>query len=133
MSSRIIGFQALALAAAFMPALASAQTLFKALGFLDIFMGLFLTVAICMFVGALILYFTRYGTFHREDAYPFMQSSIAIVFVLIVILALVRFLREHTTGTLYVIGAVILLFGGWLVMKVFKGEKKKQDGGNRRP
>lgn len=122
---RAIGF--LAAATALMPVTAFGMTINTLLGYLDIFVGLFLAVSIIMFVGALITYFSRYGTPRRADAFPFMEWSITIVFVLIVILALVHFLRDHTKITLFILAVIIFLFIAKFVMSVLKESAKKEE------
>ena len=123
-SHRIIGLEVLALGVALLPAPASALSLVQALGFLDIFIGLFLTVSIVMFVGALIVYFTRYGTMHRENTFPYMQASITIVFVLIVLLALIHYFQRHTETLRYIVGIIILILVVMLIAHLSVGNEE---------
>ena len=110
--------------AIFAPQAAHAQSVSKILGYLEIFVGLFLTASIIIFVGAVIVYFTRYGTPRRGDVFPFMEWAIAIVFVLIVLLGLIEFFREHTKTALYVLG-VIFFFLFVKILMVAAREKSK--------
>ncbi|OGG70570.1 hypothetical protein A3F27_02950 [Candidatus Kaiserbacteria bacterium RIFCSPHIGHO2_12_FULL_53_13] len=110
------------------PNLAFAQSVLRTLGYLDIFIGLFLAVSIVMFVGAFIVYFVRYGTMHREEMFKYMQWSISILFVLSVLLALIRFFQRHTSAMLYFlsVAAFILLTILIIYISAKKGEKKKE-------
>ena len=113
-----------------MPKLAFAVTLNRVLGYLDIFVGLFLTASIIMFFGALLTYFTRYGTPRRAEVFPFMEWAIAIVFFLIILLALINFFQNHTTAALYVLGGVMFLLFVKLIISAAQAkaaaEKKKE-------
>ena len=111
------------------PSSALALSLSKAFGYLDIFVGLFLTASIIMFAGALLVYFTRYGTPRRADAFPFMEGAIAIVFVLIVLLALVHYFQKHTNAALYVLGVILFILLAKLLMSVIGSKKAKAPAG----
>ena len=115
------------------PQAAYALSVSKILGYLEIFIGLFLTVSIILFVGALIVYFTRYGTPRRADVFPYMEWAIAIVFVLIVLLGLIKFFREHTKTALYVLSAIFLFLLVILLMKASKGGGKSGTGADPNP
>lgn len=91
------------------PAVAFAQSIARALGYLDIFIGLFLAVSIVMFVGAFIVYLVRYGTAHREEMFEYMHWSIAILFVISVLLALIHFFQSHTSAVIYLVGIIAFL------------------------
>lgn len=107
------------------PQFAFAMSLHQLFGYLDIFIGLFLTISIVMFAGALLTYFTRYGTPRRAEVFPYMEWSIAIVFVLIVLLALIHFFQKHTNTALYILGGIlfILFVALWISVASKKEEK----------
>lgn len=112
-----------------MPQLVFALSLNKILGYLEIFVGLFLTASIIMFAGALLTYFTRYGTPRRADVFPYMEWAIAIIFVLIVLLGIIEFFQEHTTAALYTLGVIIFFVLVVLIMKFAATEKPKEQIG----
>lgn len=120
------------IAAVFFPFTASALALNQVLGFFNIVVGLFLTAAIVSFGAGLILYWTRYGTWPREDAFPFMTFGITILFVLSVLLAIIHFLVQNTSTALYIIAVVIFFCLAGIIlffMKAGGGGKKDDKGG----
>lgn len=121
----------LALASLFLPDVSFAFTLSQVLGYFNIVIGLFLAASVISYAAGMILWATRYGTWHREDAFPFMQFGITTLFVLSVLLALINWLLKHTSTTLYVLAFIVLLLcGAWLV-SVFKS--KEESPGPPRP
>lgn len=119
-------------AVACVPEFAFAQTVSQVFGYLDIFIGIFLTVSVIMFVAALVVYFVRYGTMHREEMFPYMQGAITILFVLSVLLALIRFFQKNTAVALYILGFIVLVVIVIFIIR-FSGvdkEKEKEGGGH---
>lgn len=123
---------ALSLAVIFMPFAARALALDQVLGFFNIVVGLFLTASVISFGAGLILYWTRYGTWMREQAFPFMSFGVTILFVLSVLLAIIHFVVRNTSTALYVLSVVALLSLGGLFAFLLKGSGKKEDSDRRR-
>ncbi|MDO8482126.1 MAG: hypothetical protein Q7S75_03530 [bacterium] len=132
--SKINGIRLCALGVMCLPLAASALALNQVLGFFNIVVGLLLTASVISFGAGLILYMTRYGTWPREDAFPFMSFAITILFVISVLLAIIHFVVRHTSTALYVL-AVIVFFclAGIILFLVKSGGKKeeKRPGGPR--
>lgn len=128
MPFRVIKNWVLVPAILFMPALSFAQDVKRVLGYLDIFIGLFLAASVIMFTGALIVYFIRYGTAHREDVFPYMYWAITILFVVSVLLGFIHFFQKYTSALLYLLSIIVFILLAWLIIYVSaqKGEKKEK-------
>ena len=92
------------------PSFVFAQTLFQVAGILNIFVGLMATAAVLTFAAGLGYYFARLGLDSRKVGLHIMEWGVALVFVLIVLLALVRFVRLYTETVLAVISFGVLIF-----------------------
>ncbi|HXK38786.1 MAG TPA: hypothetical protein VJ043_01715 [Candidatus Paceibacterota bacterium] len=122
-----ISTTAAALAVMFMPLSASALTIAQALGFFNILIGLLLTAAVISFGAGLVLYWTRYGTWPREEAFPFMSLAVTILFVVSALLAIIHFIVQNTSTALYIV-AVIAFFGlAGIILFLVKSGKKKEE------
>ena len=122
-----IWLRAIAVAVPVLPAVAGAFTLNQVLGFFNIIVGLFLTVAILSFGVGMILYMTRYGTWPREEAFPFMQFGITVLFVLSVLIALIHYFTKNTEQILYIISILVFICLGGLLLYAFKDRAEKKD------
>lgn len=129
MKMRVIGFLIPAVMCA--PTVAAAQTVSQVFGYLNVFVGIFFTASILMFTAALIVYFIRYGTMHREEMFPYMQGAITILFVLSVLLALIRFFQKNTATVLYILGFIVLVAIVIFIIRFSGSEKEKKEGGRR--
>ena len=130
MLSELVGLEALAVALTLLPGSVSALSLVQTLGFLDIFIGLFLTLSMVLFVAGLVIYFTRYGTVHRADAFKYTQWAIALLFVIIVVLGLVHGFQLHPVVLRYVVGVILFLIIIGILMHLLSssgGEKGKEE------
>lgn len=124
--SNIKYLRALALGSLFFPSVTSAFTLAQVLGYIDIVIGLFLAASVISYAGGMILWATRYGTWAREDAFPFLQFGITTLFVISVLLALIHWFLKHTSTILYVISFIFVILCGVLVMHSVRGKKKEE-------
>lgn len=90
------------------------------LGLFNIFVGLMLTASILLMVGGFIAWFVRLGTWptYRTEAVEYMKWGVAILFVLVVLLAAVTFVQEHTQEAMFVAGTLFVALVIWLVLKV---------------
>ncbi|MDO8562152.1 MAG: hypothetical protein Q7S05_05045 [bacterium] len=127
-----ISVSILALSVFALPLSASALAVAQVLGFFNIVVGLLLVASVISFGAGIVLYATRYGTWPREEAFPFMSLGITILFVVSVLLALIHFFVDHTAATLYVL-AVIAFFclAGIILFLVKAGKKKEEKRGGR--
>lgn len=115
----------MAAATVILPWTAGAFTLSQVLGYLNIVIGLFLTASVVSYAAGMILWATRYGTWPRDAAFPFLQFGITTLFVLSVLLALINWLLKHTSTTLYVISFILVILCGILVMRSVRGKKQE--------
>ena len=109
-----------------MPNVTSAFTLSQVLGYFNIVIGLFLTASVLSYAIGVIIWATRYGTWPREEGFPFMQFGITTLFVLSVLLALINWLLKHTSTTLYVISFILVVLCGIFILYAVRGKKKEE-------
>lgn len=133
MSSQITILRVMAALSLLAPWTAGAFTLSQVLGYLNIVIGLFLTVSIISYSTGMVIYWTRYGTWPREEGFPFMQFGITTLFVLSVLLALVHFVLKYTSTALYILSFVALLLCVILLTRVFRGKKEDKGAGRQGP
>ena len=127
LTTKINLIRGLSTAVSLLPLSASALALNQVLGFFNIVVGLLLTASVVSFAGGLILYWTRYGTWPREDAFPFMSFGITILFVISALLAIIHAVVQNTSTALYVIAVVIFFCLAGIIlffMKAGGGDKK---------
>src|SRR3989344_3421566 len=112
------------------PSIVDAQTLFQVAGILNIFVGLMATAAILTFAAGLGYYFARLGLEGRKVGLHIMEWGVALVFVLIVLLALVRFVRLHIETVLAIVSFVVLIsIIIALIHFAAAGKEKKEERG----
>lgn len=113
----------------FAPNSASALTFLSAAELFNIFVGLMLTAALLLFFGGLWVYFTRLGTWpnNRDQALKVMEWGVAVLFTLIIILAIAQFFQRYPkVMSMLVAGIVILVVIGvifWIATA--KAEKEE--------
>jgi cytochrome bd-type quinol oxidase subunit 2 len=127
MPCRIFGLQMLAIATVLLPNAASAMTLVQFFGFLNIFVGVFLTLALILYGAAVIVYFTRYGTPHRDESLKLIEFGLTILFILIILLGVVQYFQSHPGNMTYIVGTIIFLLVIWLIIYAYSGGGK-EDG-----
>lgn len=112
-----------------LPGEASAQTLSSVAGVFNIFVGLMLVAAFLLFFGGLALWGIRLGTFptHRDQAIRLMQWAVAILFVLVVLLAVAQFVQTHTATAATVLGFVIVALVAWGIFTVASAPAEEED------
>ncbi len=125
-----------ALFVAMAPAVASAQTLSKTVGFFNVFVGLMLTVAILTYGTGFIVWVVRLGTWptYRTEAIKIMEWSVVILFVLVVLLGIVQFFQAHPRAAAYTVSAIVILLivAAILFLAAKGGEKAEKKEENRR-
>ncbi|MDO8522161.1 MAG: hypothetical protein Q7S08_02650 [bacterium] len=127
MLRNVIKLQTLATVAIFIPGTASAMTLVRFFGFLNIFVGLFLTLALILYGAAVIVYFTRYGTPHRDESLKLVEVGLTILFILIVMLGIVQYFQSHPGNMAYIIGTIVFVLVIGLVIYAYSGGKEKKE------
>lgn len=100
------------------------------LGLFNIFVGLMLVASFLLMGGGFIAWFVRLGTnlTYRDEAIMYMKWGVTIMFVLVVLLAFVKFVQEHTAGAMFLLGIVVVLAVIWLVLKVATAPKEEEGG-----
>lgn len=85
-------------------------TLPQFLGLFNIIAGLMLTLSILLLGAGIIMWFARLGTTstYRGEAIDVMMWAVGILFTLILMLLLVRFIQDHTANAMYILGFIII-------------------------
>jgi cytochrome bd-type quinol oxidase subunit 2 len=125
MSRRIFGLQAFSAATLLLPSAASAMTLVQFFGFLNVLVGLFLTLALILYGAAVIVYFTRYGTPHRMESLTLVEAALSILLILIVVLGIVQYFQAHPGNMVYILGTIVFVLVVGLIIYAYSGEKKE--------
>lgn len=106
----------------------------QVLGFFNLVAGLMLTASVLLFIGGFAVYLVRLGTWptYRDEAVKAMEWGVAVLFVLVVLLAVQQFLSTHllaavTLAALAVIGIVV-----WVLIKDATEAPPPVRGGNGR-
>ena len=123
-----MSLQGLAVAVALLPGTASAMTLVQFFGFLNIFVGLFLTLALILYGAAVIIYVTRFGCPNRMESLDLIEWALTILFVLIVVLGVVQYFQSHPANMMYIIGVIVFLLIVGLIIYAYSGGEKKTQG-----
>lgn len=111
-------------------ALAQVNTTSQIAGLFNIFVGLLLTVAMLTYAVGLIMWFVRLGTWptYRTEAIKIMEWSVAQLFVLVVLLAIVQFFQRHPQAAMYVLSFIVVV--GIIAMAIYiashSGEEKEE-------
>src|SRR3990167_8019990 len=110
------------------PLSVSAQTLFQVTGVLNIFVGLLVVAAFVAFGTGLVYYLAHLELEKRIHGIHIMEWGVSIVFVLIVLLAVAKFVREYTSIVIGIVSVVMFLLlviaGTYTVASGHKKEKK---------
>lgn len=107
---------------------ASGMTLVKFFGFLNVFVGIFLTLAIILYGAAFIIYVTRFGCPNRMESLDLIEWALSILFVLIVVLGIVQYFQRHPANMLYIIGTIVFVLAVGLIIYAYSGGAKKPAG-----
>ena len=112
-----------------LPGIASAQTLSSVAGVFNIFVGLMLVAAFLLFFGGLVVWFMRLGTWptYRDEAIRYMEWAVAILFMLVVLLAIEQFVQDHTAVASTVLGFIIVGLVAWVVFTVATAESPSEE------
>ncbi len=114
------------------PFLAGAQAMAQVVGFFNVFVGLMLTAALITYAIGVGMWATRLGSWpsYRTEAIVIMEWSVAILFVLVILLSIVQFFQNYPRIASYVFTTIFLLIVvvGIVIIATAKGkdEEKKQ-------
>ena len=111
----------------------AAESLTQAVGLFNIFVGLMLVASLLAYGISFVVWVTRLGNWpsYRTTAIHIGEWAIVIIFVLVVMLMIVQFFRDHPhtaaviTGTL----VVLLVFGIVMYLTIISGDKEEKDRG----
>lgn len=108
----------------------SAQTLTQAVGLFNIFVGLMLVAALLTYGVGFVIWVTRLGTWpsYRTEGIKVMEWSVVILFVLVVLLMVVQFFRDHPAAATYAVAAILLALFAWAILAIVKQSAKKEEG-----
>jgi len=113
------------------PQSALALSLVEVAELFNIFVGFMLTASLLVFFVGLWVYFTRLGTWpsNRDQGIKIMEWGVALLFVLVVILAVVQFFQKYPKAATAIVASVALLLFIGLVfyVAVNTGAKKKEE------
>ena len=86
----------------------------------NIFTGLMLTTGIMVFLGGLMGYFARLGTWpsYRDKSLRVMEWGVVILFVLVVILGIVHYFETYPVVTSTVVAIIIIIWLAVTIMRV---------------
>jgi VIT1/CCC1 family predicted Fe2+/Mn2+ transporter len=127
-------FRLLPLAAFAVPAVVFAQVgaVSRVVGIFNVMVGLMLTVALLTYGIGFIMWVIRLGTWptYRTDAIRALEWSVATLFTLVVLLAIVQFFQRHPYEATYVLSAIVIILIIWIIVYLIAhsgGEEKKEE------
>lgn len=111
---------ALVMGTMLLPTIASAQVLSRVAGVFNIVVGLMLVAAFLTYGTGIILWFTRLGVWpsYRDEAIAILEWAVAIMFMLVVLLAIVHFIQAYAVAASFVFGVIIVLGVIWLILTI---------------
>jgi len=99
-------------------------------GLFNIVVGLMLAMSIVLMGGGFVVWLVRLGTYptYRTEGIVLMQWSVAILFVIILLMAAVRLVQSYPGAIAAVLGVVLVGAIVWLLVQTFaKGEEKEEE------
>lgn len=116
-----------------MPSSASALTLVQVLGVFHLLVGLFVVVTFFTFATGVFVYIVRLGTWptHRDTAIKVLEWAIAMMFILILLIALVYLFQSYSRIALTILGVIVIIGVVILIARMASvgGKKKKSPSG----
>lgn len=116
---------------ALLPYAASAQNVLqKTTGLFNLVVGIMLSVALLLYGGAFVLWVARLHSWptYRTTATRIMEWSVVILFVLIVLLYISQFFRDHPYAASYLIALIVIYIVIRIILAVAKGGEEKKEG-----
>jgi hypothetical protein len=99
-------------------------------GLFNIIVGLMLVAALLLMGGGLMLWYVRLGVHpsYRDDAIDLMQWSVAILFVLVVLLWVAQWVQTHKAlSMMIIVAAVAALVVYFVATQVLAGSGAEED------
>src|SRR3989344_2853341 len=101
-------------------------------GLFNVFVGLMLVASILLLGFGVVLWSIRLGTSpsYRDTAIDIMKWAVAVLFVLVVLLAIAQVVQAHTTELLFALGALITALAVYFLASELmggSGEKKEKE------
>jgi|SRR3989344_4754166 len=111
------------------PTPAEALTFVSVAELFNIFIGLMLTAALLLFFGGLWVYFSRLGTWpnNRDEALKIMEWGVAVLFTLIILLAIVQFFQRYPKVMSMVVAGIVILILAGITLWVTMAKKEKEE------
>lgn len=101
----------------------------QVLGFFNLIVGLMVVLSVTLFLGGFIIYLIRLGTWptYRTQALRIMSWGIAVLFTLIIILAVQQFLARHVLVAVSIAAFIIILVVLWIIIKGYQEGSKRPE------
>lgn len=107
------------------------MTIVQIINLFNVFVGLYLTATLLVFFGSFIMYLARLGTYptYRESAIRGMEWGVAMLFVLIVLLAIVQLFerRPDVATTIFALAAIVAAIFAVISSAVANAAKRNED------
>lgn len=114
------------------PIAAHAQALVQTTSIFNIFVGLMLVAALLTYGVGAVIWVTRLNSWpsFRTEGTKILEWAVVILFVLVVLLGIVQFFRDHPHIATYTTAVLVVLIVGWVLVKTFAqgGEDEKKAG-----
>lgn len=107
----------------------------QVLGFFNLIVGLMVVISVTLFLGGFVIYLIRLGTWptYRTQALRIMSWGVAVLFTLVLILAVQQFLARHVLVAVSIAAFVVILVVLWIIMQgVQEGSGPNRQEGERR-
>ena len=101
-------------------------TVSEGVGLLNILAGLMLVCALLFYFGGLVAYLTRLGLDGRTQGLGYMNWGVGVLFVLVILLGIIRFIQFHQGAVLTLVAVLVVLFGAWAVVKSVQESKSAE-------
>lgn len=95
-------------------------TIGQVAGVLNIGAGVLLVAALLVFLSGFGVWVTHLGLPHRDEGLIAMEQGVGLLFILVCILAVVRFAQFHTQAVLQILAIALILFGGGMVIAALR-------------
>lgn len=110
-----------------LPTSTSALSFTQTVGLFHVAVGLLLTATLGMFATGVVLWLSRFNTWpsHRDYAIRVLEWAIAMLFMLIILIALVNFFQNHSEIALPIFAFVVIVAVAIIVIRVAIQPPKK--------
>ena len=128
-------FRACTLVALALPASADALTFVQILALFHVATGILLTFTLLVFASGVFVYYARLGTWpsHRDNAIKVLEWAVSLLFVLVVLLALLRYFQVYTKITLIIFSVILIIVIAVVLVRTASKKEKKPPAGGRPP